>query len=80
MGWWWVAGGTFYFYPAPVYPYPSPWEPPAVELVSPPVGMEPPPPPTQYWYFCRASNQYYPYVATCPGVWEQVPAMPAPHS
>ena len=35
MGWWWIAGGTYYFYPTPVYPYPSPWEPPAVSLVEP---------------------------------------------
>jgi len=76
MGWWWIAGGTYYFYPAPVYPYPSPWEPPAVELVSPPTDA--PPPATQFWYFCRASNKYYPYVAACPGGWEQVPATAAP--
>src|SRR5512142_2931843 len=25
VGWWWVAGGTWYFYPAPVYPYPEPY-------------------------------------------------------
>jgi hypothetical protein len=76
MGWWWIAGGTYYFYPAPVYPYPSPWEPPAVELVTPPANS--PPPATQYWYFCQASNSYYPYVATCPGGWQQVPATPSP--
>jgi hypothetical protein len=74
MGWWWVVGGTFYFYPAPVYPYPSPWEPPAVELVTPPVGSAPPPPPTQYWYYCPPAKSYYPYVPTCPGGWQQVPA------
>ena len=78
-GWWWIAGGTYYFYPAPVYPYPSPWEPPAVELVTPPVGTAPPPPPTQHWYYCQASHSYYPYVASCPGGWEQVPAAPNPH-
>jgi len=75
MGWWWVAGGAWYFYPAPVYPYPSPWEPPAVELVSPPPN--PAPPPTQFWYYCAASKSYYPYVATCPAGWKQVPASPA---
>ena len=75
MGWWWIAGGTFYFYPAPVYPYPSPWEPPPVALVSP--LADTPPPQTQYWYFCPASNSYYPYVATCPGGWQQVPATPS---
>jgi hypothetical protein len=76
MGWWWVAGGLWYFYPAPVYPYPNPWEPPPVVLVNPPVDSVPPPPPTQYWYYCEASRAYYPYVASCPGGWKQVPATP----
>src|SRR5215470_9380492 len=67
IGWWWIAGGTYYFYPAPVYPYPSPWEPPAVELVTPPVASAPPPSPTQYWYYCGPARSYYPYVPTCPG-------------
>lgn len=79
-GWWWVVGtgaaAYWYLYPTPVYPYPSPWEPPAVAIVTPPgVGMAPPPP-TQYWYYCEASGSYYPYVATCPGGWKQVPATP----
>jgi hypothetical protein len=78
LGWWWVIGtgvGAFwYFYPAPVYPYPSPWEPPPAVLVTPPPS--PPPPPTQYWYYCEASRAYYPYVATCPGGWKAVPATP----
>jgi hypothetical protein len=70
-GWWWVVGGVWYFYPAPVYPYPSPWEPP--ELVTPTPDS---PPPTQYWYWCDGSQQYYPYAASCPGGWRQVPAQP----
>lgn len=75
LGWWWIAGGTFYLYPTPVYPYPSPWEPPPAVLPAPPV--EAAPPPTQYWYYCPAANGYYPYVATCPGGWQQVPATPS---
>jgi hypothetical protein len=77
IGWWWVAGGLWYFYPAPVYPYPSPWEPPPVVLATPPATTAPPPPATQYWYYCEASKSYYPYVATCPGGWKQVPATPS---
>lgn len=77
LGWWWVVGGSWYFYPAPVYPYPNPWEPPPAVLVTPPVGIVPPAPPTQYWYYCEASRAYYPYVPTCPGGWQQVPAMPS---
>jgi hypothetical protein len=30
FGWWWVAGGVWYFYPQPVYPYPDPYRPPTV--------------------------------------------------
>ncbi len=76
LGWWWVVGPSWYFYPAPIYPYPNPWEPPPVVMVNPPVGSVPPPPPTQYWYYCEASKGYYPYVATCPAGWVQVPATP----
>jgi hypothetical protein len=76
LGWWWVAGGMWYFYPSPVYPYPNPWEPsPAAVLVSPPVPVAPPP--TQYWYYCEPAKAYYPYVATCPAPWQQVAATPA---
>ena len=60
MGWWWVAGGLWYLYPAPVYPYPNPYEPPVAPL--PEAAL---PPPTAYWYYCDASQSYYPYVATC---------------
>jgi hypothetical protein len=74
LGWWWIAGGIWYFYPAPIYPYPNPYEPPPAVLVTPPA--DPPPPPTQYWYYCDASRGYYPYVPTCPGGWRQVPATP----
>ncbi len=28
------------------------------------------------WYYCRKSNAYYPYVRTCAGGWERVPAVP----
>ena len=80
LGWWWVVGGSWYFYPVPVYPYPSPWEPPPAFLVTPPVGSAPPAPPTLYWYFCEASRGYYPYVPTCVGGWKQVPAAPADSS
>src|SRR5690348_7675736 len=30
LGWWWVVGGVWYFYPQPVYPYPDPYRPPVV--------------------------------------------------
>ena len=43
-GWWWVAGGAWYFYPAPIYPYPNPYTPP--EIVTEVV----PNAPTVYYY------------------------------
>lgn len=81
LGWWWVIGGLWYFYPQPVYPYPDPYRPPVVvvEQSPPPVVVQPPaasPAPTQYWYYCEAAKGYYPYVASCPRGWKTVPATP----
>jgi hypothetical protein len=28
--------------------------------------------PSQYWYFCRDSNTYFPYVKECPTPWQRV--------
>ena len=78
IGWWWVAGGLWYPYAAPIYPYPYayPYEPAAV-LSEPAYDL---PPPVQMWYFCDAAGAYYPHVANCPGGWREVPAtvQPAP--
>lgn len=90
LGWWWVVGGMWYFYPQPVYPYPDPYRPPlVVEQAPPPVIIEVPAPApapnvppaatpssTQFWYYCEASRGYYPYVAACPSGWKAVPATP----
>jgi hypothetical protein len=77
LGWWWVVGSSWYIYPAPEYPYPSPWY-PAPSIVVPPIrSIDPPPPPTQYWYYCDASRSFYPYVPNCPNGWRQVPAVPS---
>jgi len=70
FGWWWVVGGVWFFYPAPIYPYPNPYVPPGYPL---PVAWESPP---AYWYFCLPANAYYPYVQACPGGWQPVPAKP----
>ena len=74
LGWWWVVAGTWYFYPEPVYPYPDPYIPPVT--VTQPPAQPFAPPPAQFWYFCAASNAYYPYVSSCPNGWEAVPASP----
>lgn len=72
--WWWVVDGGWYFYPAPIYPYPT-YVPPAI------IVQQPPPvpsglPPAQFWYYCDNPAGYYPYVAACNGPWRQVPATP----
>ena len=74
LGWWWVAGGIWYYYPSPVYPYPNPYVPPVVVVHD---GPPPPPPapgpaPTQFWYYCEKPAGYYPYVPTCPTPWREV--------
>ena len=60
-GWWWVVGDGWYFYPAPVYPYPDPYVPPAAVSLS-----------AGYWYYCGSANAYYPYVTQCPEGWKPV--------
>lgn len=68
LGWWWWAGGGWYFYPAPVYPYP--------DYVSETIYDEPSSDYDDYWYYCRNPRGYYPYVQTCRGAWQPVPAQP----
>ncbi|MGH8460393.1 MAG: hypothetical protein ACRESS_02185 [Stenotrophobium sp.] len=70
-GWWWVVGPSWYYYDAPIYPYPG-----YTVVQTAPSG----PPPTQYWYRCEQPAGYYPYVAQCPGGWTAVPATPPPAS
>ncbi|GLQ96512.1 hypothetical protein [Dyella mobilis] len=74
MGWWWFAGGAWYFYDQPVYPYPAyvsevvyaePVEDDQGEEVEPSVAPAPPPPPTgNVYYYCPGVG-YYPQVSTC---------------
>jgi hypothetical protein len=35
-------------------------------------------PQSGYWYYCRESEGYYPYVKDCPGAWVQVAPQPPP--
>ena len=67
-GWWWVLGPNWYFYPAPIYPYP---EPPVV-VVTPPPQIPP-----QYAYYCPNPAGYYPTLPQCPMGWQLVPLAPA---
>jgi hypothetical protein len=83
----WAHGhGHFGFFVGPVIgPYWGPWGyPPVVVERSSPVYVDSQPvvveaaPASNYWYFCRAANGYYPYVKDCPAGWEKV--MPTPPS
>lgn len=78
LGWWWLAGGMWYYYPVPVYPYPNPYAPSTVIVQSAPeptAETEVPPAP-QSWYYCQSARKYYPYVSECPEGWKAVPATP----
>ena len=70
IGWWWIVGPSWYFYPGPVYPYPNPYVPPVV-VVSERVVDD-----TDYWYYCEEADDYYPYVEECAGKWIPIPVEP----
>jgi hypothetical protein len=62
LGWWWLVGPDWYFYPRPSYPYPDPYVPPYAA------------PGARAWYYCPPAQTYYPYIARCPVPWQLVPA------
>lgn len=74
LGWYWVVGGIFYYYNTPIYPYPSPYV-PNVAVSIPTSSIQATNFPS-VWYYCEASNNYYPYVAQCTSGWVQVSATP----
>ncbi|MBL8497955.1 hypothetical protein ABF87_10065 [Nitrosomonas sp. JL21] len=67
--------GYPYYYP-PMYSYP----PTVIVPSTPPVYIQQEtqrtPQPTNYWYYCRNPDGYYPYVKDCPGGW--LPVSPQP--
>ena len=71
-----------YIQPYPVYAPPLVYAPPQVFIQTAPVYAQPlpiyapPSPSVPLWYFCSASNAYYPYVTLCPSGWQAVPATP----
>jgi hypothetical protein len=86
-GW---GGPRIGFYVGPGFYYPPPYYYPPVVAVQPqpPVYIEQAPAPQappqaqpqpqgSAYYFCQASNAYYPYVRECPGGWQQVAPQPA---
>ncbi len=71
-GWWWIVGGNWYLYPAPVYPYPDPYALPVTVLPAPPAVTGPAP--QQSWYWCANPAGYYPTVPQCSVPWQPVAA------
>ena len=71
LGWWWFVGGFWYWYNAPVYPYP-------VYVADYYLAGELPAQGGPMWYYCYNPAGYYPYVRSCAGPWRAVPATPPP--
>jgi len=78
-GWWWFAGGAWYFYAQPVYPYPvvvsqdvysESVEAAPAEEAPPPVVIAPAP---RFRYYCDSPAGYYPAVASCAAAFRKVP-------
>lgn len=76
----------YHYAPPPHYYYPYYGAPVIVQSAPPPVYVEryveqqPPPadstgpqgPVQHYWYYCRETETYFPYVKECPGGWQRV--------
>jgi hypothetical protein len=78
----WYPGPVFpsYTYPYP-YSYPYAYSPPIIVPPAPRVYIEREDRVAQesspgYWYYCRESDTYYPYVKECAQPWERVLAQP----
>jgi hypothetical protein len=70
FGWWWVVGPSWYHYTGPVYPYPNPYVPPSVVVVESSDASD-------YWFYCKEPEGYYPYVEQCYTDWVRVVAEPS---
>jgi hypothetical protein len=72
FGWWWWADGLWYWYAAPIYPYPAV----VADTYVADDDYAPPPSAGPVWYYCHGPQGYYPYVRACPSGWQMVPATP----
>ena len=75
-----VAVPAYPYYSAPAYPYYSApaYYPPSTYIEQPGPPVAAPGGSSGYWYYCRDSQAYYPYVRQCPSPWEQVVPNSAP--
>lgn len=73
-------GFGYPFYYPPYYSYPQtivvPTTPPVYIQQQQAQPTQQAQPQTNYWYYCRDPDGYYPYVKTCPGGWLQVAPQP----
>ena len=74
FGWWWFVDGGWYWYDAPIYPYPT--------VISKTVMADAPPgvaaPGGYTWWYCDSPPGYWPYVRACATPWQAVPPSPPP--
>jgi hypothetical protein len=70
----WYAPPPYYYYPYPMVVSPPPvYVERYVEQAPPPADVTGPQPAApNYWYYCRESQAYFPYVKECPGAWQRV--------
>lgn len=79
LGWWWVNGVAWAFYPRPYPVYPPQTvviQQVPVPQAEPVVVQQQPAPPQQQvvqappvLYYCKSTETYYPSTMTCPGGW-----------
>ncbi len=78
----WYHSSPYYYYPSPYY-YPA-YAPVVIDRTPPvyieqstPLPVQPAPAAAvNYWYYCAASQAYYPYVNECPSGWQKVLPQP----
>ena len=79
VGWWWAVGGAYYWYPEPIYPYPSVASEVYVTQMPAPVTVQAPPaaaPTAPMYYYCDNPAGYYPAVPVCNQPFRPVPVTP----
>jgi len=70
-GWWWIVGDVWFFYPAPIFPYPL-----YIGSLDYYDYYDRYGTPDYYWYYCTNPQGYYPYIQECIGTWHAVPPAP----
>jgi hypothetical protein len=68
----WYFGYTIPVFPTTLYTEPPPEQ--YIEMnppTNPPANVQP-----NIWYYCANPQGYYPYVKSCSGNWQEVPAEP----